>query len=359
MQAAYSKVVVWLCVLTLAGVFAFACMGGGGGRGRCARAVAGCECYPNGTCESGYACGSDNVCTGDGNDGDASIIGGNGSQCDAPSGCLDAGTGSGGAGSGNGGAAGNTAVAGGAGAVGAGGVPVGGAGGSGGGGGASAGSGGQGGASAGAGGASGGSSGAAGTGGSGGQPAANCGGGVPTMIDDFEDGDDYICQNDARSGRWYVYTTGNTVITPAGSPVNPQLLPAPVGSSTRAMHFVSTGDFPSALGFSLIGVGPAALPYSATIFSGIRFRASTELLDDFSLEVQTTLTDTVANGGVCDSNCVANRAYKPIFSGSDVYEILFEDLVSGSSPFDPADIRSITFVFGQNTDMWIDDIEFF
>lgn len=84
----YSKVVHWLCAAALAAIFIAGCTSRGGHG--CARAVAGCLCYPNNSCEPGYTCGGDGLCSG--GDADASAGGGN----TAGSGNGNAGTSSGG-----------------------------------------------------------------------------------------------------------------------------------------------------------------------------------------------------------------------------------------------------------------------
>lgn len=182
------------------------------------------------------------------------------------------------------------------------------------------------------------------------------------MIDDFEDGDDNVCQHDGRSGQWYVYTNGGT-ITPAGSPVNPQLLPAPEGSSTRAMHFVSAGGDPfsrPSIGFSLVGIGAAAQPFDASMYSGVRFQGSSNVLEDFDLVVQTTSTETVANGGACVSDCSPNECYSPLFgNGWNEYDFTWDQFTGGNASLNPAELRSITFQFRETVDIWIDDVEFF
>lgn len=76
MSMAYSRVAVWLSVLGFVLGLTASCVGGSGNG--CARAIAGCRCYPNGTCESGYTCGNDDLCTGGGNGPDASVGSGNG-----------------------------------------------------------------------------------------------------------------------------------------------------------------------------------------------------------------------------------------------------------------------------------------
>jgi hypothetical protein len=201
-------------------------------------------------------------------------------------------------------------------------------------------------------------SGEAGSGGSGGTAATHCA--TAAMIDDFEGGSDNICVSEGRSGKWYVYTDSGS-ITPSGSPVYPQELVPPIGASTLAMHFVSSGSansFPS-LGFSLVGMGAQALPFDASGYTGIRFRASSTLFDDFFLVVQTTATETTAYGGSCVSSCMPNQRYSLLFQDWNQYEFAFSEFADGSAAMVSSEIRSFTFRFHNDTDVWIDDIEFY
>ncbi len=317
---------------TMAGLVVTAVAGGCGksddnpstAGGACTTGTEKCDCYPNGSCNTGLTCLSQ-VCV-------AGPDGGGTSSSSATSGGGAGGNGSSGAGMGGnpnstsaGGAAG-TAGPGVGGATGGGGSPIdggggiSGAGGAGGNGGAIAEAGSEAGAGPGGGaGAAGGSAGSGGAAGAGGTSGSAGDGGTvidagsrgckdPTIIDDFEDDDAVVCLSGGRVGVWVNDNDHSIGSVQLPSPFLPSALIPARGENTRAAH--TTGS-----GFSIWGGGisaglnksleanSVAAPYDASAYRAITFWLKAAPGTQLAVGFQTASTIPASEGGHCIETC--------------------------------------------------------
>jgi len=144
-----------------------------------------------------------------------------------------------------------------------------------------------------------------------------------SLIDDLEDGDEWISPIAGRSGDWYVYNdTSGTQVPTLGSG-----LPSLTGHNLDGYAAVTSGS-----GFDQWGAGIGlnfnlGAAYDASQYQGIAFRGSSETEQIVRLKVSTTDTLAVADGGGCTDLCSdfhgANFALR---SAGGVYFVPFADL---------------------------------
>lgn len=198
----------------------------------------------------------------------------------------------------------------------------------------------------------------AGQAGSGGEPALGCGG----VIDDFEDLNSLLCQDDTQNGEWFAWHdqgTASLTGSGVGSGVIPSLLDAPRGTSLAAMHYAWSGTTLAGLGTSILRVGAQAIDFDASAHAGISFYAKSSIAIGVSFEVQTSETDLLMYGGTCAANCKPNGYSTQFGPQWTKFQVPLDQLSGGSSPFNPAHIRSINFVSGGTAEIWVDDVMFY
>jgi hypothetical protein len=190
------------------------------------------------------------------------------------------------------------------------------------------------------------------------------------LIDDMEDGDNWILPVGGRDGGWFVYDDGSgnrTFPLPmTDTPVAP--LPAPRGSSSSGAHFAGAGfTVYAGLGFSLTTLGGGASVYDASAYAGVRFYLMGK--GPVRLQMETTIDSTPAQDGNCTADC--NLSYGADLSATASWvehTILFCELTPRAPtthPFDPAELLRISFAVGTKdgpagavVDFWIDDVSF-
>jgi hypothetical protein len=203
------------------------------------------------------------------------------------------------------------------------------------------------------------------------------------MIDDMEDGDDYICETAGRHGPWFTIGDGSGTLEPvAASKFVPADIPGGRGQSHKAAHMRGSGftGWGAQMGFNLDLVNLVAEPYNTGDVSGLKFwmKSNARVVKLF---VKTEATTPASRGGPCMDtaetfNCDNDFAFPMTVPDPDhwvEYEVPYsallqgfistdsdENLIAGSSVFSPAQITTITFgVQGPDPfDVWIDDVSF-
>jgi hypothetical protein len=205
-----------------------------------------------------------------------------------------------------------------------------------------------------------------GSGGSGG------GGGAGSMIDDMEDGDQRILNVAARTGYWRAWNDGTGTQSPSMTQTFlPQVLEAPRGASTRAMHTSGSGflvwgavaqlDFNNPASGINGGIGSPG-SYGVSGYSGISFYARGTSL---RVEVRTLATMVVAEGGSCTSTCNDHHGANVTLSSSwTPVSVAFSALTQRGfgTPvaFSPDQVVGLQFLPSATTfDYWIDDLAFY
>ena len=213
------------------------------------------------------------------------------------------------------------------------------------------------------------------------KPASACT--DPTMIDDMEDGDGIICPSGGRHGDWYTVDDGtSTHISPRGA-FTQTLIPGGRGTSLSAARmtgygFTGTGV---AMGLHLNGEGPAAQPYDASAYQGVKLWMKSNV----EVSINFTLPETLAvgePGGTCvdgptEGDCDNHLKYLVLAPNPDdwvEYDIPFSTLgqlplhgdadgnrIYGTAKWDPARLVGIEFkvVANQTFDVWVDDVQFY
>ena len=216
----------------------------------------------------------------------------------------------------------------------------------------------------------------AGTGGAGGTGGSGGTGGGPDvlLIDNLEDGNDSILPSAGRRGHWFTFNDGtlNGFQTPEpGTLLVPDVVVPARGTSTRAAHTTGGGFVGWGAGMALDFVNegtPGAwglpVPHDISQYSGVRFFAKGNI--EVRVEVTTSATTLVAEGGTCSLSC--NDHHGTFVSLSSVWtehSVSFSTLTQRSfgtpTTFNPATALTIQFlVLGSlSFDVWIDDIRFF
>lgn len=180
------------------------------------------------------------------------------------------------------------------------------------------------------------------------------------LIDDMEDGDNFILRFEGRRGSWYAYNDGSGF----QSPLSIVELASSPYSGLRAVYtdgygFVSWG---AGIGFLLND----NCPYDAARYSGVRFliRSSSELRVRFS--INTEAVTPVEHGGTCVGSCWdAHGAMLVVSEIWTNHAIRFENLAQegfGSRVrFDRTRLTSVQFQIPaeQQFKLWIDEVSFF
>lgn len=195
----------------------------------------------------------------------------------------------------------------------------------------------------------------------------------PSLVDDFEDGNQYIVQRDGRNGAWYVSNDGRGSQTPrAGGMVLPVMLEPPRPESRRGLHTFG-GPFPewgALIGTSLVLNGATSAPYDLSRYSGIAFwvRAGSGSgsgpggPSGLATSVRVNLPSTQTNGSGND-----HFGFDvPLSSEWQRFEKPFAELAQSGfgTAADAPDLEHVTgiqFFFAQDLrfDLWVDDIELY
>jgi hypothetical protein len=232
--------------------------------------------------------------------------------------------------------------------------------------------------------------------------AAGCGGGKvagaigctdPLMIDDMEDGDQYICTSGGRKGWWY--TVGDGTSTNLSPPANvglslpdtafaQTLIPGGRESSREAARLTGFGftKWGAAMGSWLNATAQGIEPYDASATQGIRFWLMSNVPVPVYFPLADTLSVSEAAGGTCvdtatEWNCDNHFGFfisAPQPGVWTEYHVPFAALaqlgyrydeqgnpIVGNRTFDPTQLISVQFnVDGDQTfDVWIDDLGFY
>jgi hypothetical protein len=189
-----------------------------------------------------------------------------------------------------------------------------------------------------------------------------CGHGV---IDTMEDGDNDICDDEGRVGKWYTFNDGTGVQTPPQSgAMNPTRIPGGRGSSHFAMHTFGNGctGWGDALGLNLNTTSDGAVaPYDARGFSGITFWARGIGMTHFV--VPEVATAPPKDGGSCVQGCAdsygASVDLQETWKQTTIPFDSLDQLGLGTwAPFLANTILAIQFLVPCEGpfDLWVDDI---
>jgi hypothetical protein len=189
------------------------------------------------------------------------------------------------------------------------------------------------------------------------------------MIDDFEDGDHFICNSGRRRGAWFSFGDGSPDgQLGSGTLFSPSPIPAgETNTSRRAAHFTGSGftRWGAILGLNFNFDGISRAPYNANSAGIIKFRMKSNTPIGF--DIITPDTALVIDGGTCvegaDGNC--NRHFRWDISvpapGWTEYKVPFSALrQDGNAQWDPSKLFGLQFVAPANVsfDVWIDDVAF-
>lgn len=205
--------------------------------------------------------------------------------------------------------------------------------------------------------------------GGGGEPPMQ---GEPSLIDDFEDGDDRILEQQGREGTWFVSNDGTGFQIPAsGARVLPTPFMMPRAGSTRGLH-TSGGPFETwgaIIGTSLASADDQALPYDLSGFHGIKLWVRSNSMSlSAAKEVRLNLpTPATTSGGPCTICEDHFGAPIPLTAKWVQVDVPFANLRQsgfGRPQHAKADLTVVTsleFQFPENVsfDLWIDDIELY
>ena len=180
------------------------------------------------------------------------------------------------------------------------------------------------------------------------------------LIEDFEDGDDWILEHEGRVGQWYTFDDGTGTMTPSGA-----FAPSTPGYQSNYAGRVLGSGFTSwgaGIGFDLVNDG-AKQTYDASTYLGVTFRARAESPVTIRLDVTDVNTD--PDGGVC-TNCFDHHGIDLALSTSWAeYTITWTQLQQlgwgdAQSGVDPTQLYALQFKVGTGIsfDFWIDDIAF-
>jgi hypothetical protein len=197
--------------------------------------------------------------------------------------------------------------------------------------------------------------------------------GDPTMIDDFEDGDELIFERQGRKGAWFVSNDGKgTQIPEVGATVLPSAFMLARSGSERGMH-TSGGPFQTwgaLIGTTLAGVGDGAPPYDLSGYQGLKLWVRTNAMSPMAAkEVRLNLVTPMSGMGGSGGGCMTcGWGFDiPLTSKWVQIDVPFSDLdqvgfggPNQSSP-DLTGVTSIQFVFPEavSFDLWLDDIQLY
>jgi hypothetical protein len=196
------------------------------------------------------------------------------------------------------------------------------------------------------------------------------------LIDDMEDGDQRIANVAGRRGYWWAHNDGSGEQFPSTTETYlPELLTLPRAASTRAIH-ASGGGFLSWGALVMLDLNNAATGiggglgspgiYDVRGYNGITFYARGSGV--LRVEVRTTTTMVVAEGGTCTTGC--NDHYGKTFpaltstwnsytmSWSEVQQRGFVGATGIWSPETTIGLQFLPMSF-TSFDFWIDDVRFY
>lgn len=211
--------------------------------------------------------------------------------------------------------------------------------------------------------------------------AAGAANDAPSMIDNFEDGNQQILDVAGRSGSWYAANDGRGNQTPRpGAAVLPSMLMPARGTSTRGLHTMG-GPFETwgaLIGTALASDNNVGIPYDLSGYRGIRLwvrlgtgqgsgpgSGSTELAQEVRLNLSTPATEA---GGGC-TMCGDHFGFVvPLTSQWERVEVVLAEAEQAgfgvpllTSEPDLAHVTGLELFFPQDVrfDLWVDDIELF
>ncbi len=195
------------------------------------------------------------------------------------------------------------------------------------------------------------------------------GDGLPTasggalLIDDFEDGDQFINATAGLSGSWYTTSDGTPgfLDPPAGT----DLVPASVGAagSTRSGHVLGGGftDWGAALAVSLNAYGCS---YDASQESGLAFYAKGS--GSVTLSIATRQTVPISEGGTCQTDCYDNFALTLLLGSNWTsyafpWSALHQSGWGAPAALVPGQLKYVQFGFAANSyfELYVDNMSFY
>jgi hypothetical protein len=203
-----------------------------------------------------------------------------------------------------------------------------------------------------------------------GTEAVRCAGDAPPMsaggkvlIDDFEDGDQYVRAENGLSGGWYTTADATLgLLNPApGSQITPTA-PGALGSA-RSVRMFGGGFMDWGVGLA-VSLNAHGCSYNAMAQEGIAFYAKGQGL--LTVSVATRQTVPLADGGTCFTSCYDN--FSTSFALSDEWRLHIVPWSSlrqagwGMPAFlSPRELRYLQFGFGPGTafELQVDDLSFY
>jgi hypothetical protein len=183
------------------------------------------------------------------------------------------------------------------------------------------------------------------------------------LIDDFEDGNEFVLPRGGRNGRWIIFddgTGGEQAIE-----LSPNIFPVAEDGSRRLLH-TSGGGFTD-WGTQLIGqlsfnfVNDEQFPYDAANYAGVRFTYASRDVAVFSVATSATLPVDV--NGSCLVGCYAHPGVSLLASNElRTVEVYWDELFQffgAPASFDPAQAFYLQWGFPSGVvDFWLDDVAF-
>jgi hypothetical protein len=195
------------------------------------------------------------------------------------------------------------------------------------------------------------------------------------LIDDMEDADQRIASLAGRTGYWWTSNdgTGSQYPSPTDTYL-PELLEAARGTSTYAIHAAGSGfsiwgavvklDFNNSASGLGGGMGSPGI-YDVSAYNGITFYARGA--GSLRVEVRTTPTVLVAEGGSCSTYCNDHygKTFISLTSSWAPYTMAWSELMQRgfgtTTAWTPNSALGLQFLPGSLTsfDVWIDDVRFY
>jgi hypothetical protein len=193
------------------------------------------------------------------------------------------------------------------------------------------------------------------------------------MIDDMEDGDDWVCKQGGRSGDWW--SAKDTLVGTIDPPEGTQFQAYPLGAHARTgsaygMRLAGTGLGTSGAVFAVIGFNLVNMQATDVRgYQGVSFWAkSVSGSLSIRFDAATTATVDVANGGGCATLCFDHYHKDVVFTTSwQQFTIAFVDLAQAG--WGPAtkdlqhvlyfDFMYLPFTNNSSFEFLIDDVSFF
>ncbi|HWA74939.1 MAG TPA: carbohydrate binding domain-containing protein [Polyangiaceae bacterium] len=205
----------------------------------------------------------------------------------------------------------------------------------------------------------------------------------PELIDDMEDGNQYIIQQEKRDGAWYTAVDDGAVDPPMAKAFAMAEITGTPGAkgSTHAFHFKGTaGTMWGAMGafdfHTPATTTPSKLPYDASSYKGITFWVKAAAASTSTVKLRIAVKDTVADaGGACKTmtNGCDNHFAAPLAVTTAWKQVSFvwadfkqEPGWGYQTTFNSAQLISVQFAIPTvaaaatqpTADVWIDDIAF-